>query len=260
MQQDQQTEAFHSFVADYLFTLPPYTLYHRTHPLFSVSTVDFVQCFLLQQVQEQLCLPIYPPCWQSEILEGKNGRLMRCSEEKEQRKGTEEMGQKAAVLEKQGRQRQGVASVGRLHEMTHPRLCSSLHLSPVLDQWAVLCIRKKGWSWQNISWAITAVCSLFVCPAQITRASPLLKQYSMQEHPESCSCGPPLPGWKRLRGEQGKSWSKRHPLENTMGSFDKETMLLYTTETALKHDSNLLPAPQLPAQFINTTILKCSWG
>lgn len=44
MQQDQQTEAFYSFIADHLFTLPPYTPCHRTHPLFSISSVDFTQC------------------------------------------------------------------------------------------------------------------------------------------------------------------------------------------------------------------------
>lgn len=115
----QQTEAFYSFVADYLFSLPPYTLCHRTHTLFSISSVDIVQCFLLQQVQEQICLPIYPPCWQPEVLEGKNGRPMRCSEQKEQCKGTEGDGAEGSGARKAGK-------VGRGRE---------LHLSEGFTRW-----------------------------------------------------------------------------------------------------------------------------
>lgn len=117
-------------------------------------------------------------------------------------------------------------------EMTHPAGCSSLQLSSTLELREVLHIRKKGWSWENISWAITgATSSLFVYPVQITGASTLLKHtHSTQECPESCSISLTLLGCKRLVTIcpcDSKLWSRWYP-PGTLQRF------LCATETALK--------------------------
>lgn len=47
---------------------------------------------------------------------------------------------------------------------------------------------KKGWSWQNISWAITgAISSLFVHPVQLQEHQHCSNTLSTPESPENCS-------------------------------------------------------------------------